>query len=394
MMRPRRGVTLVEMLVATAVVLFVMAVLSEALVAGLESFRRLKAVGDLNVQLRGTAQLLRNDLRHDHFGDKPLSQIDLPPAQGFFRVFQGTPPTYEGSDPDGIPSYRSVDHVLHFTINLGKVVDGVGLLNPRDRYLSEPLPGSPLANQGPAAFQDGTSYLAQWAEVAYFLRPNGTSTPAGPGTPAVPLYTLYRRQRLLYVPAPGLGDLNLFNRISSGLRDQYVNVSCQPDPLNLGWLHLNSPADATLPTNRLGGAPGGVISSGGLLNLGVLQNGVIPTLRDETPLAEFWDADVVLGDVVSFDVRLAQSGGDFTDLYDPGLQALIQNPAYQGPDAPRVFDTWSRVKDSLFDLSLWDVPGTLNSLPLNIKVGAVQVQIRVWDRRSQTTRQVTIVQDM
>lgn len=48
----RRGFTLIELLYAMALIVFVMAILSQAFVAGLESFRRLKGIGDLNEGLR------------------------------------------------------------------------------------------------------------------------------------------------------------------------------------------------------------------------------------------------------------------------------------------------------------------------------------------------------
>jgi prepilin-type N-terminal cleavage/methylation domain-containing protein len=61
-MRCRRGFTLIEMLVSVALVLFIMVILSEAFGKGLESFRSLKALGDLEARLRTTAAMLRRDL--------------------------------------------------------------------------------------------------------------------------------------------------------------------------------------------------------------------------------------------------------------------------------------------------------------------------------------------
>lgn len=56
----RRGFTLFELLVAMAQVVLIMAILSEAFVAGIESFRSLKALADLGEQLRGEAVALRD----------------------------------------------------------------------------------------------------------------------------------------------------------------------------------------------------------------------------------------------------------------------------------------------------------------------------------------------
>ena len=63
----RSAFTLVEMLVAMALIIFIMTILSEAFVAGLETFRQLKAVGDMNEKLRTVTTAVRRDLIADHF---------------------------------------------------------------------------------------------------------------------------------------------------------------------------------------------------------------------------------------------------------------------------------------------------------------------------------------
>jgi len=114
----------------------------------------------------------------------------------------------EGQDLDQGRSYRSTNHIIHFTVNLhgnqrnnfmaaivpGPTVAGgvkwddfplLQLPNPFQRYqenqLSPPWPGN-----GPYV------YTSQWAEVAYFLVIQPSDTANG-----TPLYSLYRRQRLL-----------------------------------------------------------------------------------------------------------------------------------------------------------------------------------------------------
>src|SRR5262245_54057590 len=51
LMRRRQGFTLVEMMVALALTVFIMVILSEAFVTGLETFRQLKAIGDMEESL-------------------------------------------------------------------------------------------------------------------------------------------------------------------------------------------------------------------------------------------------------------------------------------------------------------------------------------------------------
>jgi hypothetical protein len=64
---PRRGYTISELLVAMALIVFIMVVLSESLSTGLEAFRKLKGIGDQQEKLRTAATLLRRDLAEAHF---------------------------------------------------------------------------------------------------------------------------------------------------------------------------------------------------------------------------------------------------------------------------------------------------------------------------------------
>src|SRR6516165_1757208 len=212
-MRRRSGFTLVEVLVSTALIVFIMLILSQGFIAALTATRELKAVGDLQEKLRTVAIVLRNDLAADHFAmpRQHLSQQDLtqyltpvwsPPADGFFRIWQGSamtspgpgPPTPqdwdEGADGDTIHSFRSIDNILHFTVRLSGP--------SRDNYMTAILPtGSPLgaigSSYGPLDYQVVDTYNGQFAEVAYYLR-RPTNPPSAGSTP---LYALYRRQRLI-----------------------------------------------------------------------------------------------------------------------------------------------------------------------------------------------------
>lgn len=66
--RPARNAfTLIELLIAMAMIVMMMSVLSEAFIVGLETFRELKGIGDLNERLRGDAIQLREDTRSSHF---------------------------------------------------------------------------------------------------------------------------------------------------------------------------------------------------------------------------------------------------------------------------------------------------------------------------------------
>jgi hypothetical protein len=60
--RSRAGFTVIELLVALALIIFIMAILSVAFVEGLDTFRRLKGIGDMQEDLRGAATRLRDDV--------------------------------------------------------------------------------------------------------------------------------------------------------------------------------------------------------------------------------------------------------------------------------------------------------------------------------------------
>src|SRR5947208_11474370 len=96
-MRRRQGFTIVELLVALALIIFIMVILTEAFSAGLESFRRLKAIGDMQERMRSAAIIIRRDLQAEHFENDStrgsrLSDQDMrwmdPPDKGFFRLWQ------------------------------------------------------------------------------------------------------------------------------------------------------------------------------------------------------------------------------------------------------------------------------------------------------------------
>jgi hypothetical protein len=115
----RRAFTLVEMLVATALVMFIMLILSEAFVAGLEAFRTLKGIGDMEERLRAAALIIRADLERDHFesgvrlSDPTFWLQGNPPRQGFFNVTQGFTPT---ASLNAIPAGQQTVQVNSLTV--------------------------------------------------------------------------------------------------------------------------------------------------------------------------------------------------------------------------------------------------------------------------------------
>jgi prepilin-type N-terminal cleavage/methylation domain-containing protein len=414
------GFTLVEMLVALALVLFIMAILSYAFQASLSTFRKLKATGDLAEKLRSATTILRRDLAANHFeGGKRLSDVDFwdngPPQAGFFRIWQGSRSgsgvnNYEGSDLDGIPSFRSVDHVLHFTVVLsGKqredyfaafVPAGSSLLAPHSPDLGPPE----------ARFQDGAgTFNSPWAEVAYFLR----RTPDSAG--GTPLYNLYRRQWLAVSNnahiSPPVSIREAFDAPTAPHSALYLELSARPDaPRQNAVLYFNNLNDLTMPIRR---------SGMGLAHLAGLPQSVdpasgrpsYPLMAEDAPTLtqpRFRSADLLLTDVISFDVRVLLAGGrDFVDLFDPSVQMCSgDNPDFpRGGLGPQVFDTWSSRNDGVYDYSAWSPlahPASYTTIPLycdvstgrRIRILAIQITLRIWDVKTEQTRQTTLIQAM
>jgi prepilin-type N-terminal cleavage/methylation domain-containing protein len=414
----RAAFTLIEMLVALALVLFIMAILSYAFQAAFSTFRNLKATGDLAAKLRSATTIVRHDLAANHFeASKRLSDADFwtngPPEAGFFRLWQGSRSasganTYEGSDLSGIPSFRSVDHMLHFTVALSG--------NERHDYLSASMPpGSPLLppqspdlGPGEARYQDGpNTFNSPWAEVAYFLRQTPDSAN---GTP---LYSLYRRQWLAVSNnahlAPPVSIRQAFDVPTPPHNFLYLEMSARPDASRANTLlYFNSPNDLAMPIRRYGMSAG---------NLAGFPQSVDPATRrpsyplmaDDAPTwnpSRFRSADLLLTDVISFDVRVLLNGNsEFVDLFDPSVQAYSSNnPAFpRNGSGPQVFDTWSSRNDGVYDYSAWSPTAdaaTSTTIPLYrdfnagrfLQILAIQITLRIWDVTTQQTRQTTLVQ--
>jgi hypothetical protein len=409
-MRKRQGFTLVEMLVASVLIIFILLILTQGFVKGLDAFRGLKAIGDMEEKLRTATTVLQEDLVRDHFeGRKRLSDVNFwhngPPREGFFRLWQGSPSVQEGIDGDGVPSFIATNHYLHFTVKRRG--------NRREEFASARVPFDPNNLGNPAntfppllqgrpdgRFQDVTGvYSSQWYEVAYFLKDSGALASGN-----TKLYTLYRRQRLL---VPDNARVNWQTPVPAGQLSTYAELSSYPK--NAGQLYFNSPADITVPQRRFG--------------MSQTLDGGIPTEADQSyPLIKNQNAalagsDVLLSDVISFEVKplviwqgaLANAQLAFVDFINlKELDVLTRPPVnsqFTG-NGPRVFDTWSSLVDDTYDYSSWNnnTGSTAKNIPLylrtvgtatqQIRVLALQITIRVWDNKTQQARQVTLVQDM
>jgi prepilin-type N-terminal cleavage/methylation domain-containing protein len=455
--RPRRAFTLVELLVSLALIVFIMSILSAAFAAASKSFRDLKAAGDLAEQLRGAMTMLRRDLAQCTFdgGQKrhlsdPLFWTNGPPQKGgFFRLYQDTlmwnagvqasqagPPT---PGPTEIPTFVSTRSFLHFSVTLpGQLpgdffstdtqTPGGQLFDPAQGYtnlFNQDLRYQPLNNPPQAVLKSQYAEVAWW--IAPSLNPDGTQafTATEPGQTAQPLFTLCRRVRLIWPEGPNLAT-NQTPSITTA-SPAFDEVSA-PGPLG-ATAQVNGPTQATMPPFRFAmncTAPyGPLLPTTDSSYAGVPRDPSYvyppPVPPYPAPLPRWTVAgrvdDIVVDNVLSFDVRLLldvtqDPSAQFRDLFDqtgsatatsvitPFLTAS-NNSQYNATSTARVFDTWSSQKIGAYDYTSWQTPGSYASIPMfknaagqMIRIQAIQVTLRLWDPKSQLSRQVSMIQGM
>jgi hypothetical protein len=490
--RSRGAFTLVEMLVSTALIIFILVILSSVFTTGITALRKLRGVGHLQDHLRYTMTTLRNDLAQPHFGrltdglhGPNLSQqrLDMydwtPPKEGFFRIMQlpelnpttGQPISplaygvLEGIDGDQLPSTVARNHSLHFTVRTEpNTAQGTG----RDQFFFSnsilPLlaqipnlqPQALRMGQAPAHINNdnpSTLYSA-WAEVAYFLRPSGQQ--AGSSN----LYTLYRRRRVLtdikeaYIKSGTqtihAADSDLYAPGTNAVLAQATDASLFVHPKAPNAVYFNTPANVTVPFRRYGSdsiSPAGLFPNPDPL---VPAPGGYHSIYDDFPASnQNGGDDILLENVLSFEIKASWDIPTDPRINHPAVPAptsfytvppqtptiQMQNPEFPFDVLPlspvssnpalsfgndtlaatgaRVFDTWHG-EDYTFQplgapattvpYSAWknryENGGAVTPLqsavtiPLRIRVKAIQIRIRVWDIRTQQARQVTIIQDL
>ncbi len=335
----RAGFTLVEMLVAMALSLGIMLILTEAMRSSLDFVRSANAIG-LNIQhLNGVGNALSRDLAADHFlpedtkpnrgvalSNQRLDWFNVPSTQGwtplkggFFRIVAPQPPGPIPTDPDGFPATTVTNHQLQFTSILAGGTD-------QNLFSAAGPGGTPVYPQVRAA------------EVAYFLVPTGTKTSTG----GQPLFNLIRRYRLCAMTSDDAPQLQPY--VSD---NEMISVSTAPPNT------VNTLATLTNPANRLQiPSPGGPLS---------------------TMSAARFGEDILASNALSFEVMVQ---------WDPNVGS---NPVAPTLPAPPLFTAGNP-----------DAPyGYLNSFdtaanpPPYIRVRSLQITVRIFDPRTKQARQNT-----
>jgi prepilin-type N-terminal cleavage/methylation domain-containing protein len=396
--RRRQGFTLVEVLVAMALIIFIMVILTEAFTAGIGVFRSLKAAGDMQERLRTAESLLRDDLVHYHLFDgnpgvtsQPIKLSALsatmtnPPAQGYFFIQQNAS-FDEGVDGTGVHSWRmnAAPPVMCFTVNYNKPPNippaqlDKGYL-PSDFFVGRlPLPlltaDAKLTAAGPVDYQPPATtpgFISQWAEVGYFLVATGRQ--AGTTT-QMPLYSLRRRIRAIAVdpmqPTLASDLTGAAIPASPNWGSHYAEISCYPTGTTLTFpspSDLFAGAATTRPMVLTIAAP----PLGPTTGPAVLGDAAHPNSLGQTDGPASWQGDdLVISDVISFNVRVLpqppsnSTTGDFLNV--PDFMTLMGSTG----------NTYSTGPSTLYPMS------------------ALEITIRVWDVKTNLARQLTIVQDM
>jgi prepilin-type N-terminal cleavage/methylation domain-containing protein len=351
----RAGFTLVEMLVAMALSLGIMLILTEAFRISLDFVRSANSTAVMISQLNGAGASLKRDLEIPHFlpedskqnqgirlSDQRLDQLSpagqgwTTPVSGFFRIIQ-QPRSGTDTQDDILVDYETFTvtttstHALHFT--------SIFPVGAQQNTFSV-LPQAPAPS---------VAASSRAAEIAYFLvGPVGqTSVPNGR-----PLYNLVRRYRLVAISGdsqslltPVAADTNVI----AGNGTTAATLQTITNPANR--MPLNA---ATFP------AP-----SGSALTFG--------------PGTQRYGEDILASNVLSFEVLAdwsnnllgVASGAATPRAFGIGVNTEAPYDFFQNG---QVFDTYS---------------ATGSPVPQAIRIKSLQVSLRIFDPKVKQARQNT-----
>jgi prepilin-type N-terminal cleavage/methylation domain-containing protein len=298
-----RGMTLIEMMVATTASLILLGIVAQLfgiLGRGVSNNTNTQALND---RMRSVTHVLRRDL-------EGITVKTLPPAKsaedcGYLEII-------EGPITDGTVNANSIngdcDDFILFT----------------SRNLAKPFIGK---------FSGTSHFESQTAEIAWYCRP-GSSQPHATATPPSTLYNLYRRQ-LLAVAFVGAAPFTTGNNSMPwpGSWTAFFNdydVSCRKEGT---VLYPNSLGDLTKRENRF-------------LHDSTFPHAFPPTSASDLVLSgsSREGDDIVLTNVVAFDVR----------VYDPTApQRTVGNVAVSPGDLGFASGTLNGAVGAYVDLN-WD----------------------------------------
>ncbi len=353
--RTRRGVTLVEMMVAAALCIMGMWLLTWVYQQGLDSFRMGRATADLTAQERMVTSLMTRDLRADHFLEedgKPNRGRRLsdqtkglgdgtgykPPRSGYFWTRSSTTgTTYDAAgqfDSYGFYSSRSSGHFIQFSV----ILPG----GRNDQTFSAEVPA-----------YSGNQFFGTAAEVSYYLWPSGRTANG-----ANQMYDLYRGQRLV---GRTFDDASAYNAAVQSSNDAPEVMAVYPGPplpplASRRMMALSELGPLATPSHR-----------------------IVPYVP--LPLTSpRYGEDKLMSNILSFEVKYT---GTSVSLPRWPTTFDLGNTDYPYdflPSAAGEFDTHGQPAP--------------NGTRLNIRITGAQVRIRAYDPQTRTTRQTTFTVDL
>ena len=357
--RTRRGVTLVEMLVAAALSITGMWLLTWVYQQGVDSLRLGNATANLTSQEKMVTSQMTRDLKADHFleednkpnrgrrlSDQTKSLVDgtvyTKPRSGYFWTCSsgptGTGYYSEGSDSYGFGSSRSSNHFMQFTV-----------------ILSGGRSDQTFAAEVPAGGGSANQVFGTAAEVSYYLKPSGTSAN---GT--IPVFDLYRAQKLVARTADDAPSYA-----------PWVDAVTRPDAPEV------MSVDTTVTPRRMRA----------LAELGFAPFRVQPFTPLPATSARFGE-DKLMSGVLLLEIKYTGSDGTPAGSLTPPKwpvsfdQGNTDFPYDFLPSASGVFDTHGQ-----------PAPAP-NATLLKIRITGAMIRVRAYDSQTRTTRQTTFTVDL
>jgi len=322
----RRGVTLIELMVALSITLIMMGAVVTLFGNMTTSVTDSRAVIEISERLRAARNRLQLDLTGHTATTMPPRNPEA--GEGYLEIIEGlavdhcsplnaaaasltliAPVQYKDTLPNSIMG--DCDDVLALTV----------------RTRGEPFVGHALdVNGNPIMAQ------SQEAEIIWFALPNGTQIPTSVAANPIQLYTLYRRV-LLVLPQANVSSSAVVNGTPVGTVPNFnanVDVSTRFDVV-AGQNVANSLGDLTKRENRyLHGTPSGNVPSG--LPFELLPANLVASVFGTLPNSSSrFGEDVILTDVLAFDIKVFDpgavvrtSGGVAITPSDPGY--LVATP--------------------------------------------------------------------
>ena len=289
----RSGMTLIEMLVATAATLILMGAVTQVFSVFSSAVSNSRSMIEQDGRLRSVAWRLRGDLAGATA--RMLPPLKPEAGEGYFEVIEG--PLSDAAATDGLTLLAAdIDDVLLFTTQSSEAAF--------------------IGKAGSLMVESPT------AEVAWFLRQTaGTNNPT--------TYTLFRRQLLVVGYAGFLPFSNQGNRTTAASWVKFYDMFDISARLENGWLIPNTLTDLTRRESRF------------------MHNSPFPYLFNPAQPGLCFDAtaglnqstrigeDVVLTNVIAFDVRVfdpaapvSTAANDAQVPGDPGFTSATANGAF------------------------------------------------------------------